>query len=114
MNKLCTMGATELAGMISSRKAMAGDIVDAYLARIEEVNPHLNAITVTLAESARAAAAEVDRAIAGGRKLGPLAGVPFTVKENVDVAGSATTPGGAALKGPGPPPAPPPGARLPG
>ena len=48
---------------------------------------------------AMAAAAAVDRAVAAGEPLGPLAGVPFTVKENIDVAGSATTWGVAALAG---------------
>ena len=73
MHELCSKGAVELAGMIASRRVLAGDVVDAYLARIEAVNPSLNAITVTLADTARAAAAEVDRAIAAGKKLGPLA-----------------------------------------
>jgi len=99
MNDLNSKGAAELAAMIASRKVMAGDVIDAHLARIEEINPSLNAITVTLADTARAAAAEVDRAIAAGQKLGPLAGVPFTIKENIDVAGSATTWGVAAMKG---------------
>jgi amidase len=99
MNELCTKGAAELAALIASRKVMSGDVIDAFLARIEEVNPRVNAVTATLADSARAAAAEVDRAIAAGRKPGPLAGVPFTVKENIDVAGSATTWGVAALAG---------------
>lgn len=99
MNELCAKGAAELAGMIASRKVMSGDVVDAYLARIDEVNPGLNAITSTLADTARAAAAEVDRAVAAGRKLGPLAGVPFTVKSNIDVAGSPTTWGVAAMAG---------------
>jgi amidase len=99
MHELCSKSAVELAAMIASRKVLSGDVVDAYLGRIEAINPSLNAITVTLADSARAAAAEVDRAIAAGKKLGPLAGVPFTVKENIDVAGSATTWGVAAMKG---------------
>ena len=97
MHELCSKGAVELAGLIKSRKVMSGDVVDAYLDRIAELNPSLNAITVTLADSARAAAAEVDRAIATGRPVGPLAGVPFTIKENIDVAGSATTWGVAAF-----------------
>lgn len=97
MNELCTKGAGELAGLIASGKVKSAEVVDAYLARIEEVNPALNAVTVTLADEARAAAAAVDRAVAAGASLGPLAGVPFTVKENIDVAGSATTWGVAAL-----------------
>jgi len=97
MNDLCTKGAGELAGMIASGEVTSADVVDAHLARIEEVNPDLNAVTVTLADEARVAAAAVDRAVAAGAPLGPLAGVPFTAKENIDVAGSATTWGVAAL-----------------
>lgn len=97
MNELCTKGARELAGMIAAGEATSAEVVDAHLARIEEVNPDVNAVTVTLADGARAAAAAVDRAVAAGTPLGPLAGVPFTVKENIDVAGSATTWGVAAL-----------------
>jgi amidase len=97
MNELCTKGAGELAGLIASGKVKSAEVVDAYLARIKEVNPAVNAVTVTLADEARAAAAAVDRAVAAGAPLGPLAGVPFTVKENIDVAGSATTWGVASL-----------------
>src|SRR5919197_1243779 len=97
MNELCTKGAGELAGMIASGAVSSSEVIEAHLARIEEVNPALNAVTVTLADEARAAAAAIDRAVAAGAALGPLAGVPFTIKENIDVAGSATTWGVAAL-----------------
>lgn len=99
MDDLNSRGAVELAAMIATREVRAADVIEAYLARIEAVNPAVNAITATLADSARSAAAEVDRAISAGEKLGPLAGVPFTVKENIDVAGSATTWGVAAMAG---------------
>lgn len=99
MNELTTKGAAELAGLIATRQVTSTEVVEAHLDRIAELNPQLNAITVTLAEPARAAAADIDRAIAAGVPVGPLAGVPFTVKENVDVAGSATTWGVAALAG---------------
>ncbi len=97
MDELYGKGAGELAGMIASGKVTSAEVVDAHLARIDEVNPDLNAVTVTLADEARAAAAKVDRAVAAGEPLGPLAGVPFTVKENIDVAGSSTTWGVAAF-----------------
>jgi len=97
MNELCTKGAGELAAMIRTHRVTSREVVDAYLARIEEVNPSVNAVTVTLADEARAAAASVDRAVSAGAFLGPLAGVPITVKENIDVAGSATTWGVAAF-----------------
>jgi amidase len=97
MNELNSKGAGELAAMIASREVTSAEVVEAHLVRIEEVNPDLNAVTVTLTDEARASAAAVDRAVAAGAPLGPLAGVPFTVKENIDVAGSATTWGVAAL-----------------
>jgi amidase len=97
MNELCSKGAGELAGMIASGEVTSSEVIEAHLARIEEVNADLNAVTATLADEARNAAAAVDRSLAAGERLGPLAGVPFTVKENIDVAGSATTWGVAAL-----------------
>ena len=99
MNDLCTKGAGELAALIRTRKLTSAEVVDAHLARIAEVNATVNAVTTTLAETARAAAAGVDRAVTAGTPLGPLAGVPFTIKENIDVAGSATTWGVAQLAG---------------
>src|SRR4051794_18155068 len=92
--ELWRRGAVELAGMIAEGSVSAREVVDAHLERIEAVNPHLNAITVVLAEEARAAA---DAADSNPESLGPLHGVPFTVKENIDVAGTATTSGIPAL-----------------
>ncbi len=89
--------ATELAALIAARTVKSREVVDAHLDRIAEVNPRLNAITVVLAESARVASDAADDAVAAGRPLGPLHGVPFTIKENIDLAGSATTNGVAAL-----------------
>lgn len=97
MHELCTKSAGELAQMIASREVLSLDVVDAHLDRIADINPRLNVITTTLADTARVAAAEVDRSIASGVKPGPLAGVPFTVKGNIDVAGSATTWGVKAM-----------------
>jgi amidase len=97
MNELHSKGAKELAGMIAGGEVSSSEVIEVHLARIEEVNPDLNAVTVTLADEALLAAAGVDRAVAAGEPLGPLAGVPFTVKENIDVAGSATTWGVAAM-----------------
>lgn len=91
MHELCTKGARELSGMVASRKVLASEVIDAHLNRIAEVNPIVNAITTTLAENARAAAETIDRSIAAGDQIGPLAGVPFTVKGNIDVVGSETT-----------------------
>src|SRR5690242_6471488 len=94
---LCSKGALELAALIRAREVSVREVVDAHLARIEAVNPQVNAITASLAVEARDAATVVDRRIASGAGVGPLAGVPFTVKENIDVAGWATTWGVAAM-----------------
>jgi amidase len=99
MNRLCSMGAMQLGSLIRERQVSAGEVLEAHLAGIAAVNPTVNAVTVTLADSARAAAAAVDQALAAGQPLGPLAGVPFTVKENVDLQGSATSWGLKALAG---------------
>jgi len=97
INELCTQGAAELAAMIRERRVTSVEVVEAYLARIRDVNASVNAVTATLADSALPAAMAVDRAVKAGQPLGPLAGVPFSIKENVDVAGSATSWGTLAL-----------------
>lgn len=83
----------ELADAIRSRSTTARAVIDAHLARIDEVNPVVNALTVVFPERARALADEVDRRLEAGDEVGPLAGVPFTVKENIDLTWSATTSG---------------------
>jgi amidase len=85
--------ATRITAAIRSRNISAGEALDACLARMAAVNPRLNAVTVDLSQSARAAAAQADRAVAKGEPLGALHGVPVTIKENVDQEGCATTNG---------------------
>lgn len=86
--------AGELAELMRSGQLSAVEVVTAHLGRIEETNPVLNAMTVVLADQALEDAERADRRQATGtEELGPLHGVPVTVKENIDVAGSATTSG---------------------
>ena len=80
-------------GSISSREA-----VSASLRRLDAVNGAVNAVTVILAEQALAAADEADRKTKCGEVLGPLHGVPVTIKENVDQAGAPTTHGVVAFQ----------------
>ena len=89
--ELWGLGASDLADAISQKKVSSREVVQAHLDRIAAVNPRLNAITRVLADDALRAADDADRALASGADVGPLHGVPFTIKENVDVAGSATT-----------------------
>ena len=90
--------ATNLASAIRERRLSSHDVIEAHLERIEAVNPKVNAVTVVLADDALRAAREADKAVAAGDDVGPLHGVPITVKEGFDVVGSATTHGIVALR----------------
>ncbi len=83
--------ARELAAMIARRDVSSREVVEAHLARIDAVNPRLNAVVRRLDDEALAAADRADEAVHGGEAIGALHGVPFTVKENIDVAGTPTT-----------------------
>ncbi|MBO0772734.1 MAG: indole acetimide hydrolase, partial [Actinobacteria bacterium] len=97
MGELWRMSALELAAMIRGREVSSREVVQAHLDRVQAVNHHVNAMVRLLPETALAAADEADRVVAGGGRLGPLHGVPFSVKENIDVAGTPTTQGVRAL-----------------
>lgn len=97
MAELWQLGALELAEAIRKGETSSREVLDAHRARVDAVNGHLNAIVVRLDDEATAAAEAADRAVADGAELGPLHGVPFTVKENIDVAGYASTSGVVAL-----------------
>ena len=93
MGEIWQRSALEIADAIASREVSSVEVVQAHLDRISSVNEKVNAVTRVLADSALESARAADRVVAGGGKLGPLHGVPFTVKENIDVAGSPTTQG---------------------
>jgi Asp-tRNA(Asn)/Glu-tRNA(Gln) amidotransferase A subunit family amidase len=92
-SELCDQDATGLAELIATRQLSAVELVRAHLDRIEAVNPKVNAVVTVLADHALAAAGVADRAVASGGPLGPLHGVPFTIKDSLDVAGVVTTRG---------------------
>lgn len=87
----------EMAARIRDGRTTAAEVVDAHLARVDVANSRLNALTVVFADRARRAADDVDRAVAAGVDPGPLAGVPFSVKESIDLTWSATTQGWRGL-----------------
>jgi Asp-tRNA(Asn)/Glu-tRNA(Gln) amidotransferase A subunit family amidase len=97
-NQLCHLDASGLAELIRTQQASARDVVRAHLDRIEAVNPKINAVVTVLAEHALAAADTADRAVAAGESLGPLHGVPFTIKDSLDVAGVVTTRGSTLFR----------------
>ncbi len=93
MNELIRHGAARLAQMIRQGEVTSRQVVEAHLARIDEVNGSVNAITAVLADTALAAADAADQR----QPTGPLHGVPFTTKENIDLVGTPTTNGVPAL-----------------
>ncbi len=93
------LGAVELAAAVRARRISSREVVQAHLDRIETVNPRVNAVVALLAEQALHAADAADEAVRAGAELGPLHGVPFSVKEGLDVAGTPTTDGVRAFAG---------------
>jgi aspartyl-tRNA(Asn)/glutamyl-tRNA(Gln) amidotransferase subunit A len=85
--------AADIARTVASGEVTALAVIEAALARIGTRNPELNLFTAVLAERALAKARAIDQARAEGRAVGPLAGVPFAVKNLFDVAGIATLAG---------------------
>ncbi|HEY3030102.1 MAG TPA: amidase [Bradyrhizobium sp.] len=90
--------ATKLAELIRTREVSPVEVVQAHLDRIAAVNPKINAI-VTLADGALEAAKAAEAAVLAGDELGPLHGVPFTVKDSIDTADVATQRGSPIFKG---------------
>src|SRR5262245_12078456 len=88
---LTRLPAVELAARIARGELSAVDALEAYLARIEKLNPRLNAVVTPRFDEARVAARAVDEARHRGEPLGPLAGVPLTIKDSFDVVGTPTT-----------------------
>ena len=83
--------AVELARKIRTKEISSRELTEFYIDRIERYDGALNAVVVRDFERARAAADAADQALAQGRDLGPLHGVPMTIKESYDIAGLATT-----------------------
>lgn len=91
--EITTMSATALAEAIRTRVLTSQEVVEAHLARIDEINPTVNAIVSFAPEAAIDAAKQRDRELAAGTIRGPLHGVPIAVKDLMDVAGLPTSHG---------------------
>src|SRR5262252_4660721 len=90
MDQLHYQSAVEIARRIREREVRAVEALEHFLARIEKYNPKLNAV-IWLDAGARERARAADAALAKGEVWGPLHGVPMTIKESYNVAGSPTT-----------------------
>ena len=98
MSDLWKWGAVELAQAIRTRKVSSREATLAALARLDAVNPRINAVVESRREEALAQADAADKAVARGEEVGGLHGVPVTIKVNIDQKGYATTNGVVAFK----------------
>ncbi|HWS99958.1 MAG TPA: amidase [Pyrinomonadaceae bacterium] len=92
MDELTCLSAARVAALIRGREVSPVEVVEAYLRRIERVNPELNAV-VTLDPLALDCAREAEAVVARGGEVGPLHGVPVTVKDTIETRGLRTTSG---------------------
>ncbi len=88
---LCFLSANELARRLRARDLSAQEVLEAHLAQIARVNPHVNAVCTLAAAEARAGAKSADQALAAGETPGPLHGLPVVIKDLAETAGIRTT-----------------------
>ena len=87
MPDLIFRSACEMAALVREKKVSPTELVEAHLDRVARVNPVLNAIVDLSSERARKEASALETKLASGEEVGPLAGVPVTIKSSIDVAG---------------------------
>ncbi len=93
MDELVYISATSLARAIREKRVSSHEVVEAYIHRIEAVNPQLNAVVQLTADTALTQARQADFALARGEIKGPLHGVPITIKDSFDTEGIISTAG---------------------
>ncbi|MHA2313423.1 MAG: amidase, partial [Candidatus Thorarchaeota archaeon] len=92
-NQITRLTASEIANRIEKRELSAQEVVGAFIHRIESIDKKLNAVIITRFDEARAEAKEADEALREGKPVGPMHGVPITIKEQFDIEGLETTVG---------------------
>jgi len=93
MSELWQQSASEIVKLVKNGEVSVVEVTESALARLDQVNPAINAVVTEMPEAALSEAKRLDKAFASGDKNGVLRGVPVTVKVNVDQAGYATTNG---------------------
>jgi amidase len=97
-NKLLSFSGTQQAELVRDGSVSAMELVQAHLARIDEINPALNAVVDILRAPALQEAAAVDQRRAAGEPMRPLEGVPFSIKDSIEVEGTVCSAGTIGLK----------------
>ena len=95
---LCFLSATEVAALIRARKLSPVEVTDAVLARAARVNASLNVFAYSMDKAARESARTAEAAVMARENLGPLHGVPITIKDNIPIAGLPLGHGSIAMK----------------
>lgn len=95
-NDICSLDAVALAALIRAKKVSALEVTDAILARMETLEPRLHAFCTPTPDLARSTAKQIDKRIAAGKTIGPLAGVPWGCKDLICTAGIKTVSGSVA------------------
>jgi amidase len=93
MTELWRLSASEIASRVANREVSASDVTEQCLQRLQQVNPQINAVVQQMPDQAMACARALDELIAAGESPGILAGVPVTIKVNIDQQGFANTNG---------------------
>jgi aspartyl-tRNA(Asn)/glutamyl-tRNA(Gln) amidotransferase subunit A len=98
-NLIHYLDATTLAALIRTKQLSSREVVQAHLDRVAAVNPKINAVVTLMADDALKSADAADKMVAGGAVLGPLHGVPFSIKDSLDTAGVLTKRGSKLFAG---------------
>ena len=91
--ELAFAGAIELRSLIASKRVSPVEVAEMYLSRIERLDPQLNSYLTVTADAALRAARTAEDAVMRGDSLGPLHGIPVSIKDSEDTAGVRTTMG---------------------
>jgi len=101
-DELLSLSATGQAALIRSRRISSRELIEAHLQQLARVNPQINAAVEVLAEKATAEASKADEAMARGEACGPFHGVPFSIKDSLELEGTVCTAGTVGRRHAGP------------
>lgn len=102
MDEFLALSATRQASLIQKGQISSRELIHAHLRQVAQVNPHINAVVELLADQALMQAGQADSALARGESFGPFHGVPFSVKDSLELKGTVCTAGTLGRRGAAP------------